>query len=204
MRPILVLLLSAAAACAPAPPGAEPPPETDRPWTGAAEYALDGSPVRLEGDRLLAGGGSGAVLGTGLVGPPAVAPGRLVAALDDGRSTGRIVAFAPDGRGGIASAPIVDAGGRPDRVAVSPDGTTVAFVWGITGIASVWTVPSAGGAPPSQRTNVGLEDAPRRPGEAPAGFVPPPDSGPPRFDGDDLVWTAQGREWRVRWRQGGR
>lgn len=201
MRPLLLLLLSAGAACSPAAPDAEPPPETDRPWSGEAEYALDGLPLRAQGDRLLAGTrGSEVVVGTGLVGPPAVAPGRLVAALDDGRSTGRIVAFAPNGRGGVKATPLVEAGGRPDRISLSPDGATVAFVWGITGIAGVWTVPAAGDTPPSQLTNIGLEDAPRRPGEAPEGFVPPPDAGPPRFEGDDLVWTAQGREWTVRWR----
>ena len=87
-------------------------------------------------------------------------------------------------RGGAWTGPRVLAGG--DRPALSPDGETVAFVSGHTGIASVWVMPFAGGEP-IQLTN---RDLTRIPGQAPEGFVPPPHRGPLRFDGDRLVWES--------------
>jgi len=84
---------------------------------------------------------------------------------------------------------VLVADGCPDRVALSHDGDRVAFVSGVTGIASVYLVPFAGGDP-VQLTNVGLEDAPITVGRPPAGFVPPPHGGAPWFDGDVLRWVG--------------
>lgn len=72
---------------------------------------------------------------------------------------------------------LLDAGGRPDRLALSGDGRTLAFVWGRTGLASVWTLDVAGGEP-VQRTNLGRVPTP---GRAPPGFEPAPE-GPPRIE----------------------
>lgn len=93
---------------------------------------------------------------------------------------------------------VTDLEGAEDGEAISPDGRLVAFVAASPeGIASVWVadVPAAGEQPisPLQLTNVGLE---RTPGQAPAGFVPPPDRGPVRWlDADTVAWTAEGREY---------
>ncbi len=92
---------------------------------------------------------------------------------------------------------VTDLPGAEDGEAISPDGSLVAFVGGATGIASVWVapVPRAGEAPgtPTQLTNVGLESLRREPGKPPAGFVPPPDHGPLRWEDERTVaWTAGG------------
>jgi hypothetical protein len=95
---------------------------------------------------------------------------------------------------------VTDLEGAEDGETLSPDGRWVAFVGGETGIASVWVarVPAAGAPPhpPIQLTNVGLEARPRTPGQAPEGFVPPPDRGALRWAGDRTVtWTAGGVEY---------
>lgn len=176
--------------------------ETDRAYPVEGRWAADGVEIRLEEGRLFASSPEGEIrLGEGVVGRPALAPGLVVAALDEGRSTGRIAAWRRSADGRWERRLLVDAGGRPDRVALSPDGSTVAFVWGRTGIASVYTVPADGSAPPVQRTNVGIEAQPRRPGQPPPGFVPPPGRDGLRFQGDELIWQdAQGNEHRTRWR----
>lgn len=97
---------------------------------------------------------------------------------------------------------VTDLPGAEDGEAVSPDGRFVAFVAGATGIASVWVAPVPGPGEavgqPVQLTNVGLERVRREPGQAPAGFVPPPDHGPLRWEGDRTVaWTAAGVVHRV-------
>lgn len=92
---------------------------------------------------------------------------------------------------------LVGGSAMPDRAALSPDGTVVAYVSGVSGVASVWTVPFAGGAP-LQRTNVGLA---RPRGGPPPGFVDPPLDGAPWFVGDELRWTVPGGgEAAARWR----
>ncbi len=94
---------------------------------------------------------------------------------------------------------LTDLPGAEDGEARSPDGRWVAFVGGATGIASVWVVevPNNGSpAEPIQLTNVGLQDAPRRPGSPPDGFVPPPDRAPLRWkDTRTVAWTAAGVEY---------
>ena len=81
--------------------------------------------------------------------------------------------------------------GRGDRPSLSPDGHWVVFV-GVGPIASLWAVPTEGGAP-VQLTNRGLV---REPGRAPPGFVPPP-AGP-------VVWRKASVGWTVRWQVEGR
>lgn len=84
-----------------------------------------------------------------------------------------------------------------DRAAISPDGAWVAYVDGVTGLASVWVIAFDGGGDPVQLTNLGVRPAK---GGPPDGFVPPP-SAPPVFDGDALRWTdADGAPGAVRWR----
>lgn len=109
------------------------------------------------------------------------------------------------GDGGIYAVRIVDerpsvvpllTDGRPDRLALSPDGSMLAYVGGHSGIASVWTLPTIAGAP-RQVTNVGLLNSQ---GRAPTGFVPPPERGPVRFDGGRVVWMAEGTARSARWR----
>jgi hypothetical protein len=79
----------------------------------------------------------------------------------------------------------IDDRGNPDRAAVSPDGTRVAFVSARSGIAAVWIVRLADGAA-LQLTNRDLRPAA---GGPPVGWVAPP-AGPLRFDGASVAWSA--------------
>lgn len=67
---------------------------------------------------------------------------------------------------------LADGAGIDDRPAVSPDGKTVVFVSGRTGIASLWRT-TLEGAEPVQLTNAHIEVGVERDGD-PEGFVPPP------------------------------
>jgi len=171
-------------------------PETARVSTDRGELLLAGG--RLE----VIGGPAAGTLATGVVGRPAFTRDRVVAAVDEGRAEGQLLVFTWDpGSRSWRPEVLLDAGGRPDRVSLSPGGEVVAFVWGRTGLASVYTVATDGGSAPVQRTNVGLESARRRPGGAPAAYVPPPErEGGLRFNGDRLEWDAAGRAWSVPWR----
>lgn len=85
---------------------------------------------------------------------------------------------------------------RPDRVALSPDGSHVAYVSGHTGWASVWVL-DLDTLSARQLTN---QVVTRRKGAPPRGFTPPPTE-PPRFEGDHLRWTTpDGASHRVTWR----
>ncbi len=86
--------------------------------------------------------------------------------------------------------------GTPDRPVLSADGSQVAFVWGKSGYASIWTVPFSGGAP-TQVTNVGLEHTP---GRRPDGFVPVPHGDSLHFDGDWLRWSSPEGDHAEKWR----
>ena len=82
---------------------------------------------------------------------------------------------------------VVDDGGRPDRLAFSPDGRHIAYVSSAaSGYASVWIVGTDGAA--RQLTNLALQPTP---GRAPDGFTPPPSSAP-RFVGSRLQWQVDG------------
>jgi len=95
---------------------------------------------------------------------------------------GRVVAFAVRTADAVADVTVLSQGhvvrlteGRPAVVlAVSPDGTEVAFLAATGGLPAVWTVAVAGGAP-RQLTNVGVVRDPARRGRPPVGFVPPPE-----------------------------
>lgn len=95
---------------------------------------------------------------------------------------------------------LVSGRANPDRPALSPDGEQVAFVSGLTGLASIWVMPFAGGEEPIQVTNVDLHLVKRAPGQPPPGFQPPPVIDDLRFDGDDLVWTGPEGTLSARWR----
>lgn len=81
-----------------------------------------------------------------------------------------------------------------DRVGVDAAGRRAAFVWAGPegGVAGVWTVDLAGGAP-VRRTNGG----PRERGKPPEGFVPLPVGAPVVWDGDALRWTSEHGEHRI-------
>lgn len=181
MLPLLLAL-----ACAPDQPVTV---ETEgRPsWDGSWSLARSAQLIQDEGAVWVEVGGAVHRLADEAVGAPAVS--------DDGRR----IALAHRGDGGsvavLDAVTLTDTGvetrrlvseGAPDRVALTPDGDTVVYVHNATGIAAVWAVPFAGGAP-VQLTNVDLE---RVPGQAPIGFVPPPHDSPLRIDGDRVVWTS--------------
>lgn len=126
----------------------------------------------------------------GPVGPVARAAGVEVWA-ERPATGGSTVLWIADDRGRRV---LVDDGGEPDRPALSPDGRTVAWVSAASGLASVWTLDLAGGAP-VQRTNRGLR--PPGTGGPPAGWVPPPRAAP-RFEGADLAWEAPDGPHRLR------
>lgn len=77
---------------------------------------------------------------------------------------------------------LADAPGVDDRPALSPDGNTVVFVSGRTGVASFYRT-TLEGAPPVQLTNVGIALGVPRKGPPP-GFVPPP------VVGDRVQWLS--------------
>ena len=131
------------------------------------------------------------VLAREVLGLPAVRGGRIVVAHRP-EYDGRITAFELQVDGTVRKRLLTNRG-SPDRPALSPDGRHVAFVSAATGIASVWLVRFDGSAL-RQLTNQGLRRSGRR---APAGFVPVPDSAPPRFADGRLVWTVGGRRHAV-------
>lgn len=93
---------------------------------------------------------------------------------------------------------IADSNGVDDRPSLSPDGKTVVFVSGRTGVASLWRTTLAGGEP-VQITNLGIQAGVARNGP-PEGFVPPPVMGDrvQWLSNDTLRYDAGGGEyWRV-------
>lgn len=105
------------------------------------------------------------------------AGGRTVFAHRDG---GRTWIGASDGG---AERVLVEPGG--DRLALSPDGSMVAYVAPRDGVATVWVVPFAGGEPRAVTPPVV-----RTPGRAPEGFVAPPADRSLVFRADELCWRT--------------
>jgi len=118
---------------------------------------------------------------------------------DPGESA--VVLAAADG----SATMVADGEGVDDRPAVSPDGTTVVFVSGRSGIASLWRTTVSGEAP-VQLTNAGIEPGLEREGEAePEGFVPPPVTADAVvwMNADEVRYDAGGGElWKVNVRTG--
>ncbi len=193
----LLLLLACAGVEAPpttpvrAPPVVPTPAETDLAFAGAGAWTLGGHVVTLSAGTLTA---DGAPILAHVYDDPVVTDDTLYVPADPGEGDGGIYAVRVLD-GDLAVSPLLTEG-RPDRLALSPDAATLAFVAGTTGIASLWSMPTAGG-PVRQLTNVNVV---RTPGHAPVGFVPPPERGPARFDGATLVWTVEGVERVVPWR----
>ena len=172
--------------------------ETDAVPGRSGEWALvDGSALVLaETGALEIRGPAGAIaIAEGVMGLPSLSEGgaRFVFAHRVHQGSGTAVS-AVSLRDGVWTAPrILTDAGNPDLVAISKDGSRVAFVAGANGIAAVWVVPFDGGAP-LQLTNVDL----RRVGKGPPeGFVPIPFREPPRFAADKLVWSARDGEHAV-------
>lgn len=87
---------------------------------------------------------------------------------------------------------VVAGAGRPGRPVFSPDGRELAFVSGVTGVASVWLLDLQTGAR-RQLTNRGL-----KPGAGlAASFVPPPVRVGSTLwtDGGLLIWDAGDSVW---------
>lgn len=160
-----------------------------------ARWEAAGRVVELQAGRLVEGD---EVLADDVIGAPAFdASGRrmAVAVLADAPYTAVVVRERT--RSGWGPARVLVGGdadaGSPDRVAISPDGQTVAFVRSSRGLPAVWVVPFTGGAP-RQLTNVELA---RAPGGPPKGYLPPPHLQPPRFSGRALEWDSEAGPQRV-------
>lgn len=152
----------------------------------AAEWALTRGHLHLTPTAELVWRSSddAVALDAELIGLPAVAGERVVWSARTGKGA-TLYAWEPG-----ETPRALTAEGTPDRPALSPDGETVVFVSGSTGLASLWAMPFQGGAP-VQLTNQGLASAPRAPGQPPEGFVAPPHRGPPEVGEDGVVrWEA--------------
>ncbi len=91
---------------------------------------------------------------------------------------------------------LTSARGSDDRPVFSPDGSRVAFISGQTGIASWWVIElSRIGAEGVARQLTNVQLPPRRSGEPPEGFLPPPDGVEYRWTADGLSWVADGHEY---------
>lgn len=201
----MVVLLALALGCASEPTEsveAELPVDAGMPPRERGSWQVkDGGLRLLDGDLFLDDVDGSWPVATDVIGPPSISSAcdRVAYARQAGEvALSSIEVLDASELCGFWKGPrvLVDHGDRP---ALSPDGEQVAFVSGRSGIASLWLVPFDGGEP-IQLTNRGLTspavspahlDGPvHPPGQPPAGFVPPPHSGPPRFDGDRLVWDA--------------
>lgn len=177
----MLLLLLSCAGDADLPPETEGNPQWAGSWEApAGELVQDGATLSLDGH----------VIATDVLGTPAIVGDRV--ALVRRPETSVSVSVLQVLTLGGEPVTLVDEG-SPDRVALSPDAQWVAFCWGKTGISSVWAVPFSGGEP-VQLTNVDLV---RGVDGEPVGFVPPPHTGPLRFEGDTIVWDSPDGTHRV-------
>jgi hypothetical protein len=186
--------------CAPKEPARQPaaevgggtlPPEVSVRPERSGEWPVAGSSVLvLEKDgrlELRHAGGALLLAEVALELPAVAADGERIAyALRKTDGFGSAVAVA-EFRDGVWHGPrtLVDTG-TPDHVAISPDGTRVAYVAGADGIAALWLAAFDGGEP-VQLTNKGLVKSKSGP---PDGFVPLPHRSPPAFVGDRLEWES--------------
>jgi len=173
------------------PPGALP--ESDLPFSGTGRWELGGRVFTLAAGVITA---DGAPIIEGVYDDPVASEDALWVPADRGDGDGGIYTIRVEG--GAPQVTTRLAGGRPDRLVLAPDGATLLYVAGTTGITSLWRVPIAEGEP-RQITNVGVTRPPV-PGVAPEGFVPPPVGAPPRFSGDRVVWTVKGVTREAAWR----
>ena len=173
------------------PPGALP--ESDLPFSGTGRWVIDGRVLTLAAGVVSA---DGAPVIAGVYDDPVASDDTLWVPADLGDGDGGIYAIRVDDGAVRVAARLT--GGRPDRLVFAPDGATLLYVAGTTGITSLWRVPIGEGEA-RQITNVGVTRPPV-PGVAPAGFVPPPVGAPPRFVGDRVVWTVKGVAREAAWR----
>ncbi|MBW2277451.1 MAG: hypothetical protein JRF63_08165 [Deltaproteobacteria bacterium] len=203
----LALGIGLACCCAPVEPARQSTPEIGG---GSLPAEVSVRPER-SGEWRVAGGATLALMDDGRL-ELATADGKITLAdealeLPAISTDGKRIAFTLRKANGFGSAVAVAAHeantwkgprtlvdeGTPDRVALSSEGARVAYVASSKGVAAIWVVTFDGDAP-VQLTNVGVHK--QGPGE-PAGFVPVPDRGPPRFDGDRLVWEVGDVEHQV-------
>lgn len=170
-------------------------------FTDARTWGTDTALVSDEGALILRGDGDvERTVATGVLGELHAAPDGASAAVtltgesvEDAET--KVALVRKDGTLTV----IADGAGSDTRPMISPDGKTVVFVSGRTGVASFFRTTVEGGEP-VQLTNVALEaGAPNEDESDPAGFVPPPasaarsefvDADTLRFDaGDGELWT---------------
>lgn len=161
-------------------------PESDVAYAGSGTLRLGAATLSLDGTRILRSDGS--VLADRLYTPP-VTDGRHLCASDDADGLGRLRCW-----NDALQPTTVAEGGRPDRLALSGD--HLAWVASPTGLPQVHIGWVDARAAARALTNVGLQ---RVPGQAPAGFVPPPLGTSLRFDGDLLRWDTPSGPRQVVW-----
>lgn len=207
----MIALLAALAACAPAGDADDEPlpepsaaagkqapaprdsllPETDMPYAGEGAWRLGEVTLTLADTTLRA---DGSVVLEHVYHAPLAGPDVLWVPAAPGVEDGAIHALtAEDGELRVTT---LVRGGMPDRLVPAPDGATLLYVAGHTGLTSVWAVSTTGGQP-RQITNQGLE---KPIGRAPEGFVPPWEGALPTFSGDRVRWQARGSDWEAAWR----
>jgi hypothetical protein len=186
LRRISVALFATIVACAPEPirlAETEGQPPNHGEWAAAHDTTL----VQLDGAVFAERAGARQPVAAEMVGSPSISDDGahiVLAHRGEGASASVLDTLTLESTG-LTQHRLVDIG-APDRVGISPDGAWVAYVNGISGLASVWAIPFAGGTP-TQLTNVDLE---RVPGQAPVGFVPPPHDSPLRIVDHTVVWRS--------------
>ncbi|MBI5542852.1 MAG: PD40 domain-containing protein [Deltaproteobacteria bacterium] len=159
---------------------------------GAAAFAPDGAVLAIHRGALLRleGGRFRTLVASGLAPELQIdstgSRVALVRLLPQGDSAIDVLELAGEAR----PRQIVSGPGYNNAPVFAPDGRTLLFVSTRTGLSSLFRVDLSGEGE-RQLTNRGLKSVG-------PGFVPPPERAAPlRFEGDRLVWSADGARWFV-------